>query len=35
LNSAIEHEYAGSLGELSTWWWDEARARKIDFVGQR
>lgn len=23
MNSAIEHEYAGSLGELSTWWWDD------------
>lgn len=23
LNSTIEHEYAGSLRELSTWWWDD------------
>ena len=22
-------------GIVSTWWWDEARAKKIDFVGQR
>lgn len=24
LNSTIEHEYAGSTRELSTWWWDDA-----------
>ncbi len=24
-----------SPGIVSTWWWDEARAKKIDFVGQR
>lgn len=23
LNSTIEHEYAGSLRQLSTWWWDD------------
>ena len=23
LNTSIEHEYAGSLERLSTWWWDE------------
>ncbi len=23
LNTTIEHEYAGSLEQLSTWWWDE------------
>ncbi|HMQ26018.1 MAG TPA: FAD-dependent oxidoreductase, partial [Acidimicrobiales bacterium] len=23
LNTSIEHEYAGALEELSTWWWDE------------
>ncbi len=23
LNTSIEHEYSGSLEQLSTWWWDE------------
>ena len=32
LNTTIEHEYAGALEELSTWWWDEGEGYPGDDV---
>ncbi len=32
LNTSIEHEYAGALEDLSTWWWDEGEGYPGDDV---
>ena len=32
VNTSVEHEYAGALGDLSTWWWDEGEGYPGDDV---
>lgn len=32
VNTSIEHEYAGALEDLSTWWWDEGEGYPGDDV---